>query len=47
MIAMEEAIFQAILRALADGYLVELEQLPDGTIKARTVVKKKISIPTA
>lgn len=38
---------RAIERALDAGYTVELMKLRDGTIKARTVRKKEISIPTA
>ena len=47
MINVNEDVIQAILRALDAGFLVELEKLPDGTIKARTVTKKSITIPTA
>ena len=36
-----------INKALDAGYLVELMKLRDGTIKAKTVKKKEISLPTA
>ncbi len=39
---MDEKLIRAILSALADGYLVELMQMRDGTIKAKTVKKKEI-----
>ena len=40
-------LISAVHRALNEGLLVELEKLPNGTIKARTVTKKSITIPTA
>lgn len=36
----------AINEALNAGYLVELMRLRDGTIKAKTVKKKEIVLPT-
>ena len=36
-----------IEKKLDEGYLVELMKRRDGTIVARTVKKKEISIPTA
>lgn len=36
----------AINEALNAGYLVELMKLRDGTIKAKTVKKKEIVLPT-
>ena len=38
---------QTINKALDAGFLVELMKLRDGTIKAKTVKKKEISLPTA
>lgn len=37
---------ESALDALDDGFLVELMKLRDGTIKAKTVRKKEIVIPT-
>lgn len=34
-------------KALDAGFLVELMKLRDGTLKAKTVKKKEIPIPTA
>lgn len=36
-----------IEKALEAGFLVELIKLRDGTLKAKTVKKKEIKIPTA
>ena len=38
--------FAAINEALNAGYLVEIMKLRDGTIKAKTVKKKEILLPT-
>lgn len=43
---MTNEFIQAILTALAAGYLVELVRKPDGTIIARTVRRKEIKVKT-
>ncbi len=42
-----DSIKEQIEKALDDGYLVEIIKLRDGTVKAKTVKKKEIQIPTA
>lgn len=39
--------FREIEKKLDEGYLVEIMKLRDGSIVARTVKKKEISLPTA
>lgn len=46
-VKIDERTKKEIEAALDAGYLVELMLLRDGTLKARTVRKKEIPIPTA
>lgn len=45
--ALTAADLPGINRELDKGYLVELSKLRDGSIKAKTVKKKEILLPTA
>lgn len=46
-VKIDDTLKEQIEKSLDNGYLVELMKMRDGTLKARTVKKKEITIPTA